>query len=201
LTNLIERTESSYRDFLAGALNDTVVSNNTVVLAFEDQDAGEYKEEGYRLSPHIRFKYKGTVEISLAKTVIATPDGTLINLQISTDGGDTWKSVRQGGSITISSQAVTTVQMRAKQAFFTNIEQVDGTLALDGTYTIPDTTLLENDDTAKVFEEILGITFPQDNTITPELDTVDTTITLVDGKLRELGQILFRGRYWSRDMG
>jgi len=200
LVDSIERIETSDNDFLRGTLNDTVTSNNTVVLAFEDEAIGEYKEKGYRLSPQIRFKYKGIVEISLAKTVIDTPDGTWINLEISTDGGDTWKSVRQGGSVTITTETPTTIQMRAKQSLFTNIEQVDGTLELDGTYEIIDTTLQENDDVAKVFEETLGIIFPQDNTITPELDAVNTTITLIDGKLREIGQILFQGKFWSQGM-
>ncbi len=200
MVDSIERIETSDNDFLRGTLNDTVTSNNTVVLAFEDEAIGEYKEKGYRLSPQIRFKYKGIVEISLAKTVIDTPDGTWINLEISTDGGDTWKSVRQGGSVTITTETPTTIQMRAKQSLFTNIEQVDGTLELDGTYEIIDTTLQENDDVAKVFEETLGIIFPQDNTITPELDAVNTTITLIDGKLREIGQILFQGKFWSQDI-
>lgn len=198
MVDLIERTENSSSDFWQGVLSDTTVDNNTVILAFADENAGEYKEQGYRISPYIRFKYVGTVEVSLAKTA-ETPDGTIIKLEISIDGGDTWESVWQGGSIAIDSNTPTVIEMKAKQILFTNLEQFDDE-SLNGSYEIPSSDLNEEDDISKVFEDILGITFLRNNTVTPQLDVVTTEISLVDGNLRQLGMLLFRGKVWDQDI-
>ena len=195
----IQRIESSTDDFARGALVDTKVSNNTLMLEFEDEEAGEYKESGYRVSPKINFKFVGTVEISLSKTA-TTLVGTIVELEISIDNGDTWENVDRGGSIQISASTPTVVHMRAKQQLYTNLNQLDDTDDLDGSYEIPDSELQSGGDIAPMYEDILGIETTQDNTITPELDEVDTTITLVDGKLRQLGQMLFKGKYWSQEM-